>query len=43
MGAISISGPTVRVTEERLGELGPMVKRAAKEITDRVGGRMPED
>jgi IclR family acetate operon transcriptional repressor len=42
MGAISISGPTVRVTEERLGELGPMVKRAAMEITDRVGGRMPE-
>jgi IclR family acetate operon transcriptional repressor len=42
MGAISISGPTVRVTEERLGELGPMVKRAAREITERVGGKMPE-
>jgi IclR family transcriptional regulator, acetate operon repressor len=43
IGAISISGPTVRVTEERLGELGPMVKRAAREITERVGGKMPED
>jgi IclR family transcriptional regulator, acetate operon repressor len=42
MGAISISGPTVRITEERLGELGPMVKRAAAEITERVGGRMPD-
>lgn len=40
-GAISISGPTVRVTDERLGELGPMVKRAAAEITERIGGRMP--
>jgi len=42
MGAISISGPTVRVTEERLGELGPMVKRAAAEITERIGGRIPQ-
>ncbi|WP_342361073.1 IclR family transcriptional regulator [Terrarubrum flagellatum] len=38
MGAISVSGPTVRVTDERLGELGPMVKRAAAEITERIGG-----
>lgn len=42
IGAISVSGPTVRVTEERLGELGPMVKRAAAEITERVGGRTPK-
>ncbi len=42
IGAISVSGPTVRVTEERLGELGPMVKRAAAEITERVGGRAPK-
>jgi IclR family transcriptional regulator, acetate operon repressor len=41
VGAISISGPKVRMTEERLGELGPMVKRAAAAITDRIGGRMP--
>ncbi len=38
IGAVSVSGPTVRVTDERLGELGPMVKRAAAEITERVGG-----
>lgn len=41
IGAISISGPTVRLTDERLGELGPMVKRAASEITRRVGGTEP--
>jgi len=41
-GAISISGPTVRLTDERLGELGPMVKRAAAEITERIGGRPPQ-
>lgn len=37
MGAISVSGPTVRLTDERVGELGPMVKRAAAEITERIG------
>jgi IclR family acetate operon transcriptional repressor len=42
LGAISASGPAVRVTEERLGELGPMVKRAAAEITERVGGKIPK-
>jgi IclR family acetate operon transcriptional repressor len=42
IGGVSISGPVVRVTEERLGELGPMVKRAAAEITERVGGRIPK-
>ena len=38
VGAISVSGPTVRMTQERLGELGPMVKRAAADLTDRIGG-----
>jgi IclR family acetate operon transcriptional repressor len=42
LGAISVAGPAVRVTEERLGELGPMVKRAAAEITERVGGKIPK-
>lgn len=41
VGAISISGPKVRMTEERLGEIGPMVKRAAAAITDRIGGKIP--
>jgi IclR family acetate operon transcriptional repressor len=41
IGAISVSGPTVRLTDARLAELGPMVQRAASEITDRIGGRAP--
>jgi IclR family acetate operon transcriptional repressor len=42
MGGISISGPMVRLSDERLGELGPMVKRAAAEITEGIGGRIPK-
>jgi IclR family transcriptional regulator, acetate operon repressor len=41
IAAISVSGPTVRLTNERLGELGPMVKRAAAEVTERIGGSPP--
>lgn len=41
LGAISVSGPKVRMPDERLGELGPMVKRAAAAITHRIGGKMP--
>ncbi len=35
---LSVSGPTVRISDERVGELGPMVKRAAEEITKSIGG-----
>src|SRR5690606_21558346 len=42
IGAISVSGPLVRMSDERLGELGPMVKRAAAEITEGVGGVIPK-
>lgn len=42
MGGISISGPMVRMSDERLGELGPMVKRAAAEITEAIGGKLPK-
>ena len=35
---LSVSGPTVRVTDERLGEIGPKVKRAAEAITKSIGG-----
>jgi IclR family acetate operon transcriptional repressor len=41
IGALSVSGPAVRMTHERLGELGPLVKRAAADLTDRVGGIAP--
>jgi IclR family acetate operon transcriptional repressor len=42
MGGISISGPMVRMSDERLGELGPMVRRAAAEITEGIGGKLPK-
>jgi IclR family acetate operon transcriptional repressor len=41
IGALSVSGPVVRISDERLGELGPMVKRAAAEITEKIGGLAP--
>jgi IclR family transcriptional regulator, acetate operon repressor len=41
IAGISVSGPTVRVTPERTQELGPMVKRAASEITGSIGGHAP--
>lgn len=38
---VGISGPTSRVTPERLGELGEEVRVAAITITNNVGGRLP--
>ena len=42
LAAISIAGPIVRMSDDRVDELGPMVKRAAAEITERVGGKIPQ-
>ena len=41
VGGVSVSGPTVRVTPERLGEIGPRVAAAADEITAMIGGKHP--
>lgn len=38
LAAVSISGPTARMTPERLSEWGPMVKRCAASITLAIGG-----
>ena len=38
VGGVSVSGPTVRVTPERLRDIGPLVKSAAEEITRMIGG-----
>ncbi|TPM21626.1 HTH-type transcriptional regulator BhcR [Mesorhizobium sp. B2-3-5] len=38
IGGVSVSGPTVRVTPERLAEIGPMVRNAAAEVTRMIGG-----
>ncbi|GAB4228239.1 MAG: IclR family transcriptional regulator [Methyloligellaceae bacterium] len=41
IACVSVSGPTVRMSDERLGELGPMVRRAAEKITRSIGGYPP--
>lgn len=38
VGGVSVSGPTVRVTPERLGQIGPLVREAAAEVTRLIGG-----
>lgn len=41
IAGVSISGPSVRLTDERLGEFGPLVKRAGERITELIGGKRP--
>jgi IclR family acetate operon transcriptional repressor len=41
VGGISISGPTVRVTPDRLAALGPEVCEAAAVVTRMIGGVLP--
>jgi IclR family acetate operon transcriptional repressor len=38
IGGVSVSGPTVRVTPERLAEIGPLVHAAAAAVTKMIGG-----
>ncbi len=42
IAAVSISGPTLRVTEERITELADRVSAAAEQITKAIGGVGPE-
>ena len=37
IGAISLSGPTERMDQERSAELGPVVREAARQISKRMG------
>jgi IclR family acetate operon transcriptional repressor len=39
--AVSLSGPSVRITPEVLPGLGEAVRRTAAQITSRLGGRFP--
>ncbi|WP_158602096.1 IclR family transcriptional regulator [Pararobbsia silviterrae] len=43
VAAISVVGPTLRVTLDRLDDLSKRVMIAASEITTAIGGRMPAD
>ncbi len=38
VAGVSVSGPTVRLSDQMILELGPVVKRAADEITVLIGG-----
>lgn len=42
IAAVSMSGPAVRITSQRLGEFGPIVMRAAGQITASIGGIAPK-
>jgi IclR family acetate operon transcriptional repressor len=41
LAAISVSGMTSRITDERLGALGEIVREVAAELTPAHGGVMP--
>jgi IclR family acetate operon transcriptional repressor len=41
LGAISVAGPTSRLPDARIKQLGPLVSHIAEEITRRLGGRWP--
>lgn len=38
IGGVSVSGPSVRMTQERMAIIGPVVKAAASEVTRLIGG-----
>jgi IclR family acetate operon transcriptional repressor len=41
LGAISLAGPSSRLSDERIRQLGPLVAHTAEELTRRLGGRWP--
>jgi len=41
LGAISIAGPSARLPDERIKQLGPLVAHTAENISRRLGGRWP--
>jgi IclR family acetate operon transcriptional repressor len=43
VAAVSLSGPSVRITHELLPGLGDLVRRTAAQITSQLGGRCPAD
>jgi IclR family acetate operon transcriptional repressor len=42
LGAISLAGPSSRLPDERIRQLGPLVAHTAQELTQRLGGRPPD-
>jgi len=41
LGAISLAGPSSRLPDERIKQLGPIVAHTAEELTRKLGGRWP--
>lgn len=41
LGAISIAGPSARLSDERIRHLGPIVAHIAEELTRHIGGKWP--
>jgi IclR family acetate operon transcriptional repressor len=41
LGAISVAGPSSRLSDERIRQLGPIVAHIAEELTGKIGGRWP--
>ena len=41
LGAISLAGPSSRLPDERIRQLGPIVAHTAEELTRKLGGRWP--
>ncbi len=41
VAGVSISGPNSRFTNDAIGEFGPLIRRAATSITERIGGKTP--
>ncbi|MFO1324073.1 MAG: IclR family transcriptional regulator C-terminal domain-containing protein [Burkholderiales bacterium] len=41
LGAISLAGPSSRLPDERIKQMGPLVAHIAEELTHRLGGRWP--
>mgnify|MGYP002725556023 CR=1 FL=1 len=43
LAAVSVSGPTARITDERIPILGQLVTQTCKDITADFGGRLPSE
>ena len=41
LGAISLAGPSSRLPDERIKQLGPLVAHIAEDLTHRLGGKWP--
>ncbi|ROR94930.1 IclR family transcriptional regulator [Sinobacterium caligoides] len=42
IAGVSVSGPAVRFPDDAINEIAPLVKKAAQEITDSLGGVAPD-